>query len=75
MKSVSVVLSPSTAPALTRDVAADVAVAADDRVADGGLAADAAVRPDDRRRSIDGLLLDLRLPADAPSTARSARPP
>ena len=63
MKSVSVVLSPSTAPAFDAHVAADVAVASDDRVADARLTADAAVRPDDRAAD-HRVFLDLRLPAD-----------
>src|SRR5688500_8962106 len=45
------------------DVAADVAVAADDRVAHFGITADAAVRPDDRAID-DRVLLDLGLPPD-----------
>src|SRR5688572_33282014 len=59
-----------------RDVAPDVTVAADDGVADLGVAADAAVRPDNGAVH-DRVFLDLRLPSDhrirADSSARLDR--
>ena len=53
------VLSPSTHAVSTIDVAADVAVAAQDRRADDGLLADRGVFGQTIEPSIDGVLLDM----------------